>query len=71
MRHGVQVRRDIRINNKHRKKYEPHFIYKYSLLMRGIKIKSHAKFIFEYETSVYGWVYIFSIYELQWSSKEA
>ena len=38
--------------------------YKYSLLMRGVKIESPAKFSFEWLTFIHEWVHLFSIYEL-------
>ena len=44
--------------------------YKYSLLMRGIKMESPVQIIFEWKTSIDEWVYPFSIYELLWNSKD-
>ena len=36
-------------------------LYKYSLLMRGVKFERFAKFIFECQTSIHMWVYLFAI----------
>ena len=44
---------------------------KYSLLMHGIKFESFAEFTFEWQKSIYVWVYLFAIYVLYLCTGEA